>query len=67
MAEKEEWVVLPHHVEQWLHVLRLIPPGVKVEGDQWLCWLFNYSFNTIKNNTLPLAHFSGMQYFPVLK
>ena len=45
-----------------LPVLRLSPPGVKVERDRRPRWLSDYSFFLINSETLPIACLSAMQY-----
>ena len=62
MVARGQWVVIPYSVAKRLPGLRLSLPGVKIERDGQPRWLGNYSFNPIKDETLPICDLSAMQY-----
>ena len=62
MINKGQWIVLPHSAVQHLPGLRVSPPGVVPQRERRPCWICDYSWWNINNDTLPLAAMESMQF-----
>ena len=62
MINKKQWVILPYHVAKDLPGLRLSPPGVVPQRERWPCWICDYSYYQINDETVDLFFKESMQF-----
>ena len=62
MMAKAQWVVLPASEVRHLPGLRISPPGVVPQRDHRPCWIVNYTWSEVNQETLPLAAVEAMQF-----
>ena len=62
MINKGQWIILPHSKVKELPGLRLSPPGVVPQRDRRPCWIVDYSWWNVNQETLPLAPKGAMQF-----
>jgi hypothetical protein len=67
MINKGQWVILPAKAVLHLPGLQLSPPGVIPQCSRRPCWICDYSWWGVNNDTLPLVAMEAMQFGWLLK
>jgi hypothetical protein len=62
MINKGQWIVLPYSAVKHLPGLCISPLGVIPQRDRHPCWIVDYSWWAINDDTLPLAAMESMQF-----
>ena len=62
MIRKGQWVILPSAIARKLKGLRVSPPGVVDQRDRRPCWICDYTWSGVNDDTLPLAAMEAMQF-----
>ena len=62
MINKGQWIILPYSKVKELPGLRLSPPGVVPQRDRRPCWIVDYFWWNVNQETLSLAPKGAMQF-----